>query len=61
MTKRQKEFEEFWLKVGRESGQLEKWRQEIKLETARNLQNMGFDADIINRATGLSPADIAAL
>ncbi|GMO48315.1 MAG: hypothetical protein Pg6C_10830 [Treponemataceae bacterium] len=65
MTKRQKEFEEFWLKVGRDTGQLEKLRQEVAcqktLETARNLRNMGCDNDFIVTATGLSPADIAVL
>jgi hypothetical protein len=65
MTKRQKEFEQFMMKVTQDLGLPEKWHQEgarqKTLETARNLRNMGFDEDIINRATGLSPADIAAL
>jgi predicted transposase YdaD len=69
MTKRQKEFEQFLTQVAEESGQLEKWRQEgivqgvhqTKLETARNLRNMGCDNEFIVAATGLAPADIAAL
>jgi hypothetical protein len=69
MTKRQKEFEQFLTQVAEESGQLKKWRQEgivqgvhqTKLETARNLRNMGCDNEFIVTATGLSPADIAAL
>jgi hypothetical protein len=61
MTKRQKEFEQFVMKVLTESGQLEKLHQETKLETARNLRNMGCDNEFIVTATGLAPADIAAL
>ncbi|GMO44023.1 MAG: hypothetical protein Pg6C_05930 [Treponemataceae bacterium] len=69
MTKRQKEFEQFLTQVAEESGQLKKWRQEgivqgvhqTKLETARNFKNLGVAVETISQATGLAPADIAAL
>jgi hypothetical protein len=61
MTKRQKEFEQFWLKVGKESGQLEKRDRQVKLETARNALRMGLSVEQAVQLTNLSPADIAAL
>jgi predicted transposase/invertase (TIGR01784 family) len=69
MTKRQKEFEQFWLEIGKETGQLEKLHQEgivqgvhqTKLETARKMLAKGYDRDEILEINGLAPADIAAL
>ena len=40
---------------------LEKGKIEGKMETAKNLLLEGFDVDIIERATGLSRADILSL
>jgi hypothetical protein len=65
MKKQKVTFEQLMMKVLTESGQLEKLHQEGIVQgvhqTARNLRNMGCDNEFIVTATGLAPADIAAL
>jgi hypothetical protein len=65
MKKQKVTFVQLWRKIGEESGQLEELRQEgaqqKALETARNFKNLGVAVETISQATGLAPADIAAL
>ncbi|GMO48161.1 MAG: hypothetical protein Pg6C_10550 [Treponemataceae bacterium] len=49
------------MKINEDTGILEKRDRQTKLETARNFKNLGVAVETISRATGLAPADIAAL
>jgi hypothetical protein len=61
MKKQKVTFEQLMTKINDDLGLPEKWQRQTKLETARNFKNLGVAVETISQATGLAPADIAAL
>jgi hypothetical protein len=61
MKKQKVTFEQLITKINEDLELPEKWQRQTKLETARNFKNLGVAVETISQATGLAPADIAAL